>query len=155
MFKEIYDRQFERVYRISLLLLKNPADAEDAAQTVFLKYLNTKQEFETLEHEKAWFITVARNTSKDIIKSAWKKRVDLPGEFEKEPAIEEKEGLLPYIINLPEKYREILYLYYYEGYKLKEIAVYTGTNESTVQSRLKAARENLKKVLIEEGSIYA
>lgn len=155
MFEDIYDRQFDRVYRVAYLMLKNKEEAEDALQTVFLKYLNSDVTFKDSEHEKAWFITVTKNTCKDIIKSAWKTRVDLPGEYETTSQHENEDSLISYILELPEKYREVLYLYYYEGYKAKEIARYIDSNESTVLSRLKSAREHLKSLLESEGSIYA
>lgn len=155
MFEDIYDRQFDRVYRVAYLMLKNKEEAEDALQTVFLKYLNSNISFKDPEHEKAWFITVTRNTCKDVIKSAWKSRVDLPGEYELPYQTENQDSLISYIMELPEKYREVLYLFYYEGYKAREIAEHLGSNESTILSRLKSAREHLKTVLESEGSIYA
>lgn len=144
----VYDRQFGRVYRIAMLYLKNSADAEDVAQTVFLRYLEKKISFRDPEHEKAWFITAARNRCRDILRSYWRKNVDF-GEVP-EQAGEERDAesaLLPLILKLPLKYREVLYLYYYEEYAVREISRMLGRKESTVQTQLADARKKLKQMI--------
>jgi RNA polymerase sigma-70 factor (ECF subfamily) len=148
--KEVFDRQYNRIYRIALLYLKNPADAEDVSQTIFLKYLEKKPNFKNIEHEKAWFITSAKNYCKDIIKSFWNKNVDL-GEIPEQESGSNSENILPIILKLPEKYSEILYLYYYEGYKAKEISKLLNISESTIQTRLSNGRKKLKEILEKEG----
>lgn len=148
--KEIFDRQYDRVYRIALLYLKNTADAEDISQTIFLKYLEKGIQFKDLNHEKAWFITAAKNYCKDFIKSFWNKNVEL-GEIPEREDKTPSESILPVILRLPEKYSEVLYLYYYEGYKAKEISELLSVNESTVQTRLSDARKKLRKILEKEG----
>jgi len=68
---------------------------------------------------------------------------------------EEKDGeVLEYIKKLPDKYREVIYLYYYEEYSVKEIANILERKESTIQTQLSAAREKLKKILMKEGKAY-
>lgn len=144
---ELYNRQYQRIYRIAMLYLKNASDAEDAVHTVFLKYMEKSPKFESDSHEDAWFITVTRNYCKDQLKTYWRKHVST-GELP-EMAIEEKEEdqLLPQIMQLPEKYREILYLYYYEGYSVHEMSELLSRKESTIQTQLVRARERLKKML--------
>ena len=148
--KEVFDRQYNRIYRIALLYLKNPADAEDVSQTIFLKYLEKKPHFKSIEHEKAWFITSTKNQCKDIIKSFWNKNVDL-GELPEQESSQSGESVVLLILQLPEKYSEIRYLYYDEGYKAKEISKLLHINESTIQTRLSDGRKKLKIILEKEG----
>jgi RNA polymerase sigma-70 factor (ECF subfamily) len=148
--KEIFDREYNRIYRIALLYLKNSADAEDAAQTIFLKYLEKNISFKNEEHEKAWFITAAKNHCKDILKSFWNKNVEL-GEIPEQKNENEGKELISLVLKLPDKYSEVLYLYYYEGYKAKEISKIMSIKESTVQTRLYDGRKKLKEILEKEG----
>ena len=149
-FRQIYERQIEMVYRICYLLLQNRADAEDAAQGVFLKLWERKKTFQDLNHEKAWLITVSRNHCRDILRSPWhKKRIameDVIGEYADTEKTGERE-LLSAVMELPAKYREAVYLYYYEGYSIREMSGILHRKESTIQSRLAAARKKLKQLL--------
>jgi len=153
--QEIFERQHKSVYRIAMLMLNNQADAEDAVQNIFIKYYEKGIEFNDIEHEKAWFITVTRNYCIDLLRSYWKKNFDF-GELPDMPVEnEEKDGeVLEYIKKLPDKYREVIYLYYYEEYSVKEIANILERKESTIQTQLSAAREKLKKILMKEGKAY-
>lgn len=148
--KEIFDRQYNRIYRIALLYLKNTVDAEDAAQTIFVKYIEKKPGFKNQDHETAWFITTTKNYCKDFLKSFWNRNVKL-GEIPDSQNKNNNESLIPVILNLPDKYSEVLYLYYYEGYKTKEISKLLDIKESTVQTRLYDGRKRLKNILETEG----
>ncbi len=149
--RAIYDRQYKRVYRVAMLYLKNTSDAEDVVQNVFIKYIERPVSFEDMEHEKAWFITVTRNKCKDVLKNFWRKNVD----FTPIPEVAEVEtdglDLSPYIMKLSPKYREVLYLYYYEEYPIKEMSQILRRNASTIQTQLAGARNKLKQLLVEEG----
>ncbi len=153
--QQIFERQHRRVYRIAMMMLQNAADAEDAVQNVFLKFVEKGKEFNDEEHENAWFITVTKNYCKDQLKSTWHKQVDF-GEIPEgtSPETEAEGDLLPYIMKLKDKYREVLYLYYYEEYSVKEMARILGRGESTLQTQLSAARGKLKKMLEKEGKEY-
>ncbi len=153
--QQIFERQHRRVYRIAMMMLQNSADAEDAVQNVFLKFVEKGQEFRDEEHENAWFITVTRNYCKDQIKSTWHRQVDF-GEIPEQaaPGQEKEDNLLPYIMKLKDKYREVIYLYYYEEYSVKEMAKILGRGESTLQTQLSAARGKLRKMLEKEGKGY-
>lgn len=153
--QQIFERQHRRVYRIAMMMLQNSADAEDAVQNVFLKFVEKGQEFNDEEHENAWFITVTKNYCKDQLKSSWHKQVDF-GEIPEtaSPESEDTDNLLPYIMKLKDKYREVLYLYYYEEYSVKEMAQILGRGESTLQTQLSAARGKLRKMLEKEGKAY-
>ena len=120
--KDIFERQHKRVYRIAMLMLNNVSDAEDAVQNVFLKYIEKGSSFEDIEHEKAWFITVTRNYCKDQLKNFWKRNVDM-GDIPEQIQEEEQDNeLLEHIMKLPDKYKEVIYLFYYEDYSIKEMS---------------------------------
>ena len=122
------------IRRICLIHLKNHADTEDIFQTVFLKYLLSSAEFQSREHEKAWFIRVTANACRDLLKSAFRRRVvsldvltDQPGELS-----EDNREVLEAVLGLPEKYRDVIYLFYYEEYTAPEIAEILKKNTNTV-----------------------
>ena len=148
--QEIYDRQFPRVYRVALLLLKNTADAEDATQNVFLKYMEKSVVFRDEEHEKAWFITVTRNHCKDVLKSFWHKNIQWDTIPERGSLEKEDSEMLELIMQLSRKYREVLYLYYYEGYSVKEMARILKRKPSTIQTQMSVARKKIKQMLEQE-----
>lgn len=144
---EMYQRNVNRVYKLCYIYLKNDVDAEDAVQSIFLKLLQSNVYFNDYEHEKAWFITTAKNYCKDILKFWWKRqRVDfktLPNVTSNDEDEQEKEIILK-LLALPEKYRVVLHLYYLEEYSVKEIATLLERNESTIRSQLQRGREKLK-----------
>jgi RNA polymerase sigma-70 factor (ECF subfamily) len=152
--RELFERQNKRVYRVAMLYLKNEADAEDAVQNVFLKYMKKGIVFESEGHENAWFIIVTRNYCKDVLKAFWRKKVDL-GEIPEQVETERETGfLLSHIQELPQKYREVLYLYYYEEYSIRDMSVILHRKESTIQTQLAAARKRLQVILEREGVEY-
>ena len=143
----IYERQYSRVYRIAMLYLKNSSDAEDVVQSIFLKYMEKQISFQDLDHERAWFITAVRNQCKDVLKNFWRRKVDF-GELPEKVTEEAVESdLISFILKLSAKYREVLYLYYYEEYSVREMSGILGRNESTIQTQLATARGKLKKLI--------
>lgn len=144
-FEELLRRQENRVYRTALAILGNVQDAEDQAQETFLRYLEKHPAFESPEHEKAWLLTVTRNGCISRLRS--KQRQNLPLEVDiPTPGPEEREELEE-LFALPPEDREVLHLFYYEGYSTREIAKITGAREGTVRSRLSRARGKLKALL--------
>lgn len=144
--RELYLRHADAVYRTAMIYLKNRSDAEDAVSEVFLKVIRKPPVFKDETHEKAWFLRVTINYCKDLLKSAWNRRVDT-GDIPEDAASDNGgygNDILEEVLRLPPEQRELVYLYYYEGYKLREIADMTGTPESTLQSRLARARETLR-----------
>ena len=139
----------DTVRRICLMHLKNMDEAQDVFQEVFLKYVLHDVAFESAEHEKAWLIRVAINTCRDLLKSFFRKNVVALEELFAEPpdlAPQETE-LLEAVLALPEKYRDVIYLHYYEGYTAPEIAALLGRKENTVYTWLARARGELKREL--------
>ena len=152
--QEVFHRQNARVYRLAMLYLKNPYDAEDAVQNIFLKFMDKDICFESPEHENAWFITVTKNYCKDTLKAFWRRNIDLgeiPEQSTKEIAQEE---LLDLVMQLPVKHKEVLYLYYYEEYSIKEMSSLLHRKESTIQTQLATARKKLKLVMESEVPGY-
>ena len=149
--EKLFERQHRRIYRIAMLMLKCANDAEDAVQNVFLKYLEKNVEFRDDEHENAWFITVTRNYCKDQLKSYWKKNVEM-GQIPEISSYDEEheDETLEVILKLPSKYKDVIYLYYYEDYSIAEISQILDGKESTIQTQLAAARKRLKILLEKE-----
>ncbi|MCM1087743.1 MAG: sigma-70 family RNA polymerase sigma factor [Muribaculaceae bacterium] len=153
LFETYFKERYALVYRIAFMHMKDHADAEDVLQEVFLRLLKYQPQFEGSEHEKAWFIRTTINICKDIIKSKWRSTTI---SIEKIPECEKIYFQLPYmkedetlwaVLELPEKYRNCLYFFYYEGYSVKEIAGILKISENTVKTNLKRGREALKSVL--------
>ena len=133
--------------------MKNKQDTEDAVQTTFIKYLEYKGEFKDSEHIKAWLIVTASNVCKNNLKHWWRKTVDIDSLEEMSTTdITDNYFLLDKILSLPKKYKLIIYMYYYEGYKIKEIANKLNMKDSTVKSYLHRGRNLLKEVIEEDES---
>ena len=149
--EEIYERNFSMVYRVSFTYMKNKADTDDIVSEVFLKLLQTKIYFQNGEHEKAWLLRITVNLCKDFLKSSKRKNQNIDDyeniESENEFEIDETFKI---IMRLPEKYKDAIYLYYYEGYSTEETAKILKKPHSTVRNHLREARNLLKGVLENE-----
>lgn len=139
----------DMIKRICFCHLKNSADTEDIFQNVFLKYLLYKGGFEDAEHEKAWFIRVTVNACKDHLRSLFRHPTIPLEALAKEAASVQTEDyqVLEAVLSLPVKYRNAIYLHYYEGYTAAEIAVILKSRENTIYSHLSRGRSMLKKRL--------
>lgn len=142
----IYQRHINTVYRVCFSLMSNKSDAEDAAQSVFLKLMGNTVRFADIEHEKAWLITTAQNQCRDIHRQWWRKKVVAidPTVEAIDMELDEPSALLETIMKLPVKLRLALYLYYYEGYKVSEISTILSLNINTVKTHLRSAKKRLK-----------
>ena len=139
----------DTVKRICMVHLKNRADTEDIFQTVFLKYVLSSQVFESPEHEKAWIIKVTVNACRDLLKSFFQRRTVPLDQLPERAAVrkEDYSELLEAVLALPEKYKDVVYLYYYEGYRAEEIGRLLGKKANTVYTLLTRARQLLKEKL--------
>lgn len=139
------------LYRLAYSYTLNIADAEDILQEVFIQLYKNINSLTDAEHIKKWCIKVTINKCKDFKKSAWKRKVFGFNENEEKniPSKTESNEVLDEIFKLPEKYRVILFLYYYEGYKTGEMAKILNKNESTIRSDLSRGREKLKNIFKE------
>ena len=147
--KQAIDRYADLVRRVCMIHLKNHADTEDIFQTVFLKYVTGTTEFESEEHEKAWFIRVTINACKDLLRSFFRSRtVSLDDLLEQPDQVpEDHREVLEAVLALPDKYRDVVYLHYYEGYTAPEIGTILHKNPNTVYTLLTRARDELRKML--------
>lgn len=154
-FQAIYARNIDRVFRLCYLRLGNREDAEDAAQNVFIRwYRSAHTPFASLEHEKAYFLRAAYNECRNVTASFWKRNRVYLDDVPETVTMVEDEGAVDtgeLLRGLPEKYREVLYLYYYEGYSTAEVAELLNRNESTVRTQLQKGRERLRCLLEKEG----
>lgn len=153
-FREFYDRQVKRVYRLAMVLMGNISDAEDVTQTIFLKAWEKKPDFRDADHEIAWILTTTRNQCKDIHKSFYRrKRADLENAPEPQVTLETQmdNEIWEALQSLAEKYRMVLYLYYYEGYSVRELSVILRRRESTLQTQLATGRKQMKSLLESKG----
>lgn len=147
------ERYSDTVRRLCMIHLKNEADTEDIFQTVFLKYVLSSASFESEEHEKAWFIRVTINACRDLLRSFFRKNtipldhlLDQPA-----PVGEDHREVLEAVLSLPPRYKDAVYLHYYEGYTAPEIGRILGKNVNTVYTLLGRARQLLKEKLGGEG----
>ena len=143
----------DMVQRVCFYYLKNRADTEDVFQKVFLKYMLHGEPFSDGEHEKAWVLRVAINACKDHLRSFFRRNT-VPLEMITEMAAEIPEDhreVLEAVLALPEKYKDPVYLHYYEGYSAAEIGKILGKQENTVYSLLSRGRAILKDRLGGDG----
>lgn len=145
---EIYDRHVNTVYRICFTYLKNSADTEDVVQNTFVKLMKYDKTFQSIEHEKAWLIVTATNLCKDFLRHWWRKRNSVEN-YDKEiysQAFETDETITA-VMELPDKYKTAIYLYYYEGYTSVEISALLKKTQSTIRNYLHEGRNILRQKL--------
>lgn len=146
------EKYSDTIRRICMVNLKSYDDTEDVFQTVFLRYIQSSKIFESEEHEKAWFIRVTINACKDIFKSFFRSKsepLDILEDYGNELTTETSDTLRS-ILALPEKYRQVIYLYYYEGYSAVEISELLKKNTNTVYTLLSRAKKLLKEEMAGE-----
>lgn len=142
----VFDKYCNTVYRLAYARVGNKFDAEDILQTVFLKLCKVNICFNDEEHLKAWLLKVTINCSKNQLKSAFAKLCEPLNDTITAPTHEVSE-VYTEVAKLPLKYRTVIHLHYFEGYSCSEIAEIMSTNEATVKTRLKRARERLRVTL--------
>ncbi len=139
------EKHADMVRRICFLYLKNNADVEDVFQEVFLKYFLNNATLQSEEHQKAWLCTVTFNKCKDLCRSNWRKKTvsiedaDIP--YYENP---EHNDLIKVILQLSPEHKQIIYLHYYEGLTIPEIAESMKKNINTIYSQLRRAKKQLK-----------
>lgn len=146
---EAIQRHGDMVRRLCMVHLKNYADTEDIFQTVFLKYALASASFESEEHEKAWVIRVTLNACRDLLKSVFRSRTVSLEELVEQPArlSPDHREVLEAVLSLPARYRDVVYLHYYEDCTAPEIARILGKNVNTIYTRLTRAKGLLREKL--------
>lgn len=144
----------DSLFKIAYSYCINRQDAEDVVQNTFLSFYKVNKTFDSDEHMKNYLVKMTVNNCKHMFLSSWNKKVVLFDEFKGDNYYtlenqDEHYELYRAIMSLPEKYRVVVHLYYFEDYSVKEIAELISVKETTVQTRLLRARTKLKNILQE------
>jgi len=137
------------VLRLAYSYLHNMSDAEDVLQDTLIQFIKKQPRFETVNHEKAWVLRVAINISKNKITYNKIRKTDELSDTLAANETEDLSFVWDAVKLLPSKYREVVHLFYYEGYSTAQIASLLSKKEATVRSLLLRARIKLKEVLKE------
>jgi len=150
---EIYERHNKTVYRVCFAYMKNTADTEDVVQDTFYKMITSGVAFNDTEHEKAWLIRTAGNLCKNELRHWWRKRENVE-DYENLQANNtiDIDDTFSVVMSLPDKYKTVIYLYYYEGYDSVEISKILKKPQSTIRNYLHEARNVLKGKLSKGGN---
>ena len=147
-FDELYQTYKDMVFRLCYLYLRNSSDAEDAVQSVFLKsIISNVASYTDSNYQKAWFITTSKNLCKNILKNWWRRRRVVMEDLPETPiwdSRKEQSEILEKLLSLPEKYKTVMYLYYFEEYTINEISDILKRKKSTIQTQLARGRDRLK-----------
>ena len=140
------------LFVVAFNICKNAQDAEDIVQDTFIQYHTTKKEFENEQHIRAWLIRVAVNKAKNCNRTFWRRNKCSFEEYMETLTFEtpQSESLFETVMQLPDKYRIVMHLFYYEDYAVREIAKILKLSESNVKARLSRGRSMLRNVLKEE-----
>ena len=149
-FSEYAQKYIDTVYRVAFSMLRNPHDADDVTQDVFLKLYTARVEFQSEDHVKNWLMKVTVNACRNVFRMPWHRAEDIE-EYAQTLGFEspEQTDLFLAVNSLEQKYRIAVHLYYFEGYSVKEIGKILGVSENTVSTRLARARGKLKSILTE------
>lgn len=150
LFLDIFQKYKDDVFRLSHSYTKMVADAEDITQSVFIKLYKQKELLTRQEEEiKKWLVRVIINECKSLYNSFWKRKTFSFKQEDENKIVSNTQNndVLVEVLSLPKKYRIVIYLYYYENYKLKEISKILNLSETNVQTILFRARRMLKEKL--------
>lgn len=139
----------DNLFAAAFNICQNAQDAEDVIQDTFIQYHTTKKEFENEQHIRAWLIRVAINKAKNVTRTFWRRNKISIEDYMETLTFETPESadLFETVMQLPEKYRIEIHLYYYEDYAVSEIADILKLSESNVKTRLSRGRAMLRKEL--------
>ncbi len=141
---ERYEMYKTMLFRIAFSYLGNKHDCEDILQEAFIKLCYHSPDFSNDEDEKRWMIRITINLCKNHLKSFWNRKKTDIDELREYASEQENQEVLLEILRLPEKYKTVIHLHYFEGYKIAEISNILTLSESAVKMRLKRGRELLK-----------
>ena len=141
----------DRLFAAAFQVCGNAADAEDAAQEALLRYHVSAKQFESEQHIRAWLLRVAINCAKNVSRSFWRRNIVPLEEYMDSLEFDtgESRQIFREVMGLPEKYRLVIHLFYYEDYHVAEIAKILALTETSVKVRLSRGRQLLKKNLQE------
>lgn len=144
----VINKYSDRLFRLAIVMLKNEEDAKDVLQNVLIKYLQKRPKFQSEEHRKAWLLRVCSNECRDFLRYR-KRHMHISFEENKEAleqfgAEPDKTEVIALMQELPCKYKEVLHLFYVEGYQADEIAEMLHISQAAVRKRMQRGREQLK-----------
>ena len=146
---QVVERWGDMVWRLALARTASVPDAEDVFQEVFLRYFRHEDRFQSDEHRKAWLIRCTVNRAKSVFASPWRRRT-VPLETAEEVGVEDDyREVYSAVLSLPEKYRAVIHLHYFEGLSVAEMAAALDSTEGTVKSQLSRGRALLRDMLKE------
>lgn len=150
--QELFEKYRNNLYAVAFNVCKNAEDAEDVIQDTFIQYHQLQKEYDNEQHIRAWLIRVAVNKAKNMNRSFWRRNKMPLEDYMETLAFEtpESENLFEAVMQLPEKYRIAIHLFYYEDYSVREIADILKISESNAKIRLSRGRRLLKTALQEE-----
>ncbi len=143
----LFSAYADMVYRLAFLRTRSSSDAEDVLQEVFLRVLRHKPVWNDAEHQKAWFLRVTVNCSATLLTSAFRRHTVPEQEDAAVTMMERDTDVYAAVLALPEKYRTVVHLFYYEDYDVKQIAQILRLPQNTVKSHLFRARDMLRNEL--------
>lgn len=145
-------RYRDMIYRLALNRCGDPQEAEDAAQDVLLKLCTTRRAFADEDHLRAWLVRVTINCCNSRLRAPWHKRRAHPDELPEQPVFDDPASreLYDVLLRLPQQYRVVLYLFYYEDMTTQQIADALRLSQNAVTTRLTRARAALRAAYGEE-----
>ncbi len=151
-FEEYITTHRATVFRLAYSMVKNCEDADDITQEAFVKLFLSKERFAASENVKAWLIRVTINLCKDMLRSLrYRSRSELCEDIPCESRADL--GVLEFVRQLEPNDSAVIYLFYYEGYSVSEIARLRRTTSAAVRTRLTRARKKLREMLTKEGDL--
>lgn len=150
--QELIEHYQNNLYAAAFNICKNAEDAEDVVQDTFIQYHITKKEFENEQHIRAWLFRVLINKAKNVTRAFWRRNKVTLEDYMETLTFEtpESRNLFETVMELPEKYRIVIHLFYYEDYSIREIAEILAISDGNVKVRLSRGRALLRKILQEE-----
>lgn len=150
--QELFEKYQNNLYAVAFNVCRNAEDAEDVVQDTFIQYYSIRKQFDNEQHIRAWLIRVAINRAKNMNRTFWRKNKMSLEDYMETLIFETPESgeLFEAVMNLPEKYRIVIHLFYYEDYSVREIAGILKLSEGNIKVRLSRARSLLKDKLQEE-----
>lgn len=151
--EHIVENYGDMLLRICLITLCNKQDAQDAVQETLLRYVEQGQDFRDEEHIKAWLIRVAINICRDMKRFHMRHPQVTIYDLQEYYLTENEFGIVEEVMRLPSKLKDVIYLYYIEGYKTMEISHILHLSENVVRKRMQRGREQLKLQYLEGGEL--
>lgn len=150
--QELFEKYQNNLYIVACNICKNAEDAKDVVQDTFIQYYSFKKEFESEQHIRAWLIRVTINKAKNKINTFFRRNALPLEDYMQTLAFESKESsaLFEAVMGLPEKYRVVMHLFYYEDYSVGEIAGILKLTQGNVKVRLSRGRSLLRNILKED-----